>query len=134
MGQRSSSPAGARRGSVCRLTWKRKGPPRRVPCSEGVCMERTRIEVPLDRFGFAGVPMKVPGFDEAHELVPDIDNGYVFEKAPFQILRAWWMSATREPIYIHGPWGCGKTSSVEQFFARLNVPVVPIMGRDPMEK
>jgi cobaltochelatase CobS len=97
-------------------------------------MDRTRIEVPLDRFGFTGVPMTVPGFAETHELVPQIDPGYVFEKLPFQILRAWWMSATREPLYIHGPWGCGKTSSVEQFLARLNVPVVPIMGRDPMEK
>ena len=76
----------------------------------------------------------VPGLAEAHELVPEIDHGYVFEKTPLAILRAWWMSATREPLYIHGPWGCGKTSSVEQFFARLNVPVVPIMGRDPMEK
>ena len=97
-------------------------------------MERTRVEVALERFGFAGVPLTVRGFAEAHELVPEIDDGYVFEKAPLQILRAWWMSATREPLYIHGPWGCGKTSCVEQFFARLNVPVVPIMGRDPMEK
>ena len=96
-------------------------------------MERTRVEIALDRFGFAGVPLTVRGFAEAHELVPEIDNRYVFEKTPLQILRAWWMSATQEPLYIHGPWGCGKTSSVEQFFARLNVPVVPIMGRDPME-
>ena len=97
-------------------------------------MDRTRIDVALDHFGFAGVPLTVPGYAEAHELVPQVDEGYVFEKTPFQILRAWWMSPTREPLYIYGPWGCGKTSSVEQFFARLNVPVVPIMGRDPMEK
>ena len=97
-------------------------------------MERTRVEIPLDRFGFLGVPITVSGFAEPHELVPDVAQDYVFEKAPFQILRAWWMSATKEPLFIHGPWGCGKTSGVEQFFARLNVPVVPIMGRDPMEK
>ena len=97
-------------------------------------MDRMRMEVPLDRFGFAGVRITVPGFAETHELTPGIDAGYVFEKMSLQILRAWWMSATREPLYIHGPWGCGKTSSVEQFFARLNVPVVPIMGREPMEK
>jgi len=80
------------------------------------------------------VPISVSGFGEPHPLVPDVAQDYVFEKAPFQILRAWWMSGTREPLFIHGPWGCGKTSGVEQFFARLNVPVVPIMGRDPMEK
>jgi cobaltochelatase CobS len=97
-------------------------------------MERTRVEIPLDRFGFHGVPISVSGFGEPHPLVPDVAQDYVFEKAPFQILRAWWMSGTREPLFIHGPWGCGKTSGVEQFFARLNVPVVPIMGRDPMEK
>ena len=85
-------------------------------------MERTRVEVALDRFGFVGVPMTVPGFAEAHELVPEFDDGYVFEKTPFQMLRAWWMNATKEPLYIHGPWGCGKTSSVEQFFARLERP------------
>ncbi|MCK7500623.1 MAG: AAA family ATPase [Comamonadaceae bacterium] len=90
--------------------------------------------MPLDRFGFLGVPISVSGFGEPHPLVPDVAQDYVFEKAPFQILRAWWMSGTREPLFIHGPWGCGKTSGVEQFFARLNVPVVPIMGRDPMEK
>jgi cobaltochelatase CobS len=97
-------------------------------------MERTRVEIPLDRFGFHGVPISVSGFGEPHPLVPDVAQDYVFEKAPFQILRAWWMSGTREPLFIHGPWGCGKTSGVEQFFARLNVPVVPIRGRDPMEK
>ena len=97
-------------------------------------MERTRVEIPLDRFGFHGVPISVSGFGEPHPLVPDVAQDYVFEKAPFQILRAWWMSGTKEPLFIHGPWGCGKTSGVEQFFARLNVPVVPIMGRDPMEK
>lgn len=97
-------------------------------------MERMRVEVPLGRFGFAGVPLTVSGFAEPHELVPEVEDDYVFEKTPFQILRAWWMSGTKEPLYIHGPWGCGKTSGVEQFLARLNVPVVPIMGRDPMEK
>ena len=38
-------------------------------------MDRTRVEVPLDRFGFAGVPITVPGLAEAHELVPEIDPG-----------------------------------------------------------
>jgi cobaltochelatase CobS len=97
-------------------------------------MDNTQVEVSLSKFGFEGVPLTVIGFAEKHDLIPDIDDAYVFEKMPLQILRAWWMSGTKEPLYIHGPWGCGKTSSVEQFFARLNVPVVPIMGRDPMEK
>jgi hypothetical protein len=38
-------------------------------------MDRTRIDVALDHFGFAGVPLTVPGYAEAHELVPQIDEG-----------------------------------------------------------
>jgi cobaltochelatase CobS len=84
-------------------------------------------------FGF-NVNATTPGFDERCDLVPDVDDDYVFEKETLQTLRMWWMKGQKEPLYIFGPQGCGKTSLVEQFLARLNVPVIPIMGRDPMEK
>jgi cobaltochelatase CobS len=94
---------------------------------------RKAMQHPMSVFGF-NVNGTTPGFEERCDLVPDVDAGYVFEKQSLQTLRMWWMKGQKEPLYIFGSQGCGKTSLVEQFLARLNVPVIPIMGRDPMEK
>lgn len=94
---------------------------------------RTSVQVPMSVFGF-NVNVTTPGFEQSCDLVPELDTDYVFDKASLTTLRLWWMKGQKEPLYIFGPQGCGKTSLVEQFFARLNVPVIPIMGRDPMEK
>lgn len=90
--------------------------------------------IPMSAFGFAGTTVTTPGYADTHEFVPSLDDSYVFEKSSLMLLRAWWLSQTKEPLYISGPQGCGKTSIVEQFAARLNIPVISIMGRDPMEK
>jgi cobaltochelatase CobS len=97
-------------------------------------MSKTRVEVPMSKFGFEAVSVTTPGYAEAHELVPELEPDYVFEKKSLMLLRAWWLSGTKEPLYISGPTGCGKTSLIEQFAARLNIPMISIMGRDPMEK
>jgi cobaltochelatase CobS len=94
---------------------------------------RKAMQHPMAVFGF-NVNGTTPGFEVRCDLVPDVDAGYVFEKQSLQTLRMWWMKGQKEPLYIFGPQGCGKTSLVEQFLARLNVPVIPIMGRDPFEK
>jgi cobaltochelatase CobS len=88
---------------------------------------------PMSVFGF-NVNATTPGYEQRSDMVPDLDPDYVFEKESLTTLRMWWMKGQKEPLYIFGPQGSGKTSLVEQFLARLNVPVIPIMGRDPMEK
>jgi cobaltochelatase CobS len=93
-----------------------------------------QTQVPMSAFGFAGATVSTPGYVEGNDFVPPLDESYVFEKKSLMLLRAWWITPTREPLYITGPQGCGKTSIVEQFAARLNIPVISIMGRDPMEK
>ncbi len=90
------------------------------------------VHFPLQVFGLEG-DAPTPGYEARTELVPDVED-YVFDRKSLQILRAWWVSGTREPLFIYGPQGCGKTTLPEQFAARLNIPVLSIMGRERMEK
>jgi len=90
------------------------------------------VHFPLQVFGLEG-DAPTPGYQARTELVPDVED-YVFDRKSLQILRAWWVSGTREPLFIYGPQGCGKTTLPEQFAARLNIPVLSIMGRERMEK
>lgn len=75
-----------------------------------------------------------PGFADDHGspwLVP-IDPDYVFDNvdAMRMLQQAWareWerpVSRHRKGVYFFGPTGSGKTSFPEQFFARLNVPLL----------
>ena len=90
------------------------------------------VHFPLQVFGLEG-DAPTPGYPVRTELVPETED-YVFDRKSLQILRAWWVSGTREPLFIYGPQGCGKTTLPEQFASRLNIPVLSIMGRERMEK
>ena len=47
----------------------------------------------------------------------------------------WWETEnTAEPLYLSGPAGCGKTSGVMQFLARVNAPAVTLTCRRRMDK
>ena len=60
---------------------------------------------------------------------------YTFIPDVFEQLRLWWESADpREPLFISGPAGCGKTSMVMQFLARVNAPAVTLTCRRRMDK
>lgn len=53
----------------------------------------------------------------------------------FEQMRFWWESEdTAEPLCLSGPTGCGKTSTVMQFMARLNAPVIAMTCRRRMDK
>lgn len=66
-------------------------------------------------------------------LVP-VDPDYVFDNVEaMRLMHQVWVREWERPdgrhrkgIYFHGPTGSGKTSFVEQFFARLNVPLLRV--------
>lgn len=65
----------------------------------------------------------------------EIDDDYSFNPQFFEELRMWWETEnTAEPLYLSGPAGCGKTSGVMQFLARVNAPAVTLTCRRRMDK
>ena len=96
----------------------------------------------------AKVPARVFGFESDRNVlgfVPtelanglrniEIDPDYVFQPDAFERMRLWWEGeSTKEPLFISGPAGCGKTSMVMQFMARVNAPVVTLTCRRRMDK
>lgn len=83
-------------------------------------------------FGLASETM-IPGF-QASQLscaapaqIVRVDPCHVFDESFLQDLVLWWTwPDTRIPLYIAGPTGCGKTTSVLQFLARVHVPVISL--------
>ena len=83
-------------------------------------------------FGLASETM-IPGFQASQlscaapaQVVP-VDPCHVFDESFLQDLVLWWTwPDTRIPLYIAGPTGCGKTTSVLQFLARVHVPVISL--------
>ncbi len=74
-----------------------------------------------------GVPVPstvmVQGYEKRTETVPEIDPDYEF---PTEVLRDvinWHEAPTKDGILLFGPPGCGKTTALLQFAARLNIPV-----------
>lgn len=66
--------------------------------------------------------------------VPQVDPTHCFRKDSFCAMHAWWMLGKNDPLYIAGPTGSGKTSTVNQFCARLTLPVVNVMARPRMDR
>lgn len=76
--------------------------------------------------------MRVTGYVEATEYVPAVKDTYVFTREGLRALLAWWQfGAQADGIYCFGPPGCGKSEGLEQFCARLNIPMYEVtMHRD----
>lgn len=72
------------------------------------------------------------GFAEDTALCRPIDPDYVFDRQQLTNIQLWRDST--EPLYISGPTGCGKTTFVHQYCARLNIPLVELTGRPDAEK
>ncbi len=67
-------------------------------------------------------------------IVP-IDPAHSFDPDFFEALRLWWeWNDTRAPLYISGPTGCGKTSGVMQFLARVGARASTVTCRARMDK
>ena len=77
--------------------------------------ERFKINVPDT--------ITVRGYETRTENVPDIDLDYEFAPDILRDIYNWWNCETKDGIFLFGPHGCGKTTSITQFCARLNIPV-----------
>lgn len=76
----------------------------------------------------------IPGYSgtEGSPWLVHRDESYVFDCT--EAMRVMYLVWTREisrpdhrhrkGLFLHGPTGCGKTSFIEQFFARINVPLI----------
>lgn len=64
------------------------------------------------------------------------DSCQRFDAVQFESMRQWWEAKEQEEaLLVTGPCGCGKQAFLEQFLARVNVPVVRIAcGRAMMRK
>lgn len=88
--------------------------------------------IPAQNFGLAS-ETTIPGFQPLQLSPPApaqcvaVDLCHVFEESFLEDFALWWTwHDTRTPLYIAGPTGCGKTTSVLQFLARVNVPVISV--------
>lgn len=76
----------------------------------------------------------VTGWDAPTEATPVQDPHYLLPLWAADIVT--WLSmpaGDREPLYVYGPTGCGKTSCLKQIAARLNMPVYEITGHNRLE-
>src|SRR5690606_41277763 len=68
--------------------------------------------------------MKVPGFSQPTEHVPDLDSAYRFDReTTLAILAAF---AYNRRVMVQGYHGTGKSTHIEQVAARLNWPCVRV--------
>lgn len=71
------------------------------------------------------------GYAEPDQMVPQEDPNYLFPAWSSDI--AVWLADAREPLYLFGPTGCGKTSCIRQLARRINYPVYEITAHSRLE-
>lgn len=74
----------------------------------------------------AQMEVSEPSFD-----TPEIDPAYAFTSDQVRRLQTWWFGKVKKALFLTGPTGCGKTTLIEQFAARLgaDVMIVPCHGK-----
>ena len=70
------------------------------------------------------VDMEIPAFSQTHELVPDVDESYLFDHDTTLAILAGFRHNRR--VMIQGYHGTGKSTHIEQVSARLNWPCVRV--------
>jgi cobaltochelatase CobS len=68
--------------------------------------------------------MVVPGFSQSSELVPDLDEDYIFDRDTTLAILAGF--AYNRRVMIQGYHGTGKSTHIEQVAARLNWPCIRV--------
>lgn len=95
-----------------------------------------QVEFPVGKaFGFAGVPptLTATGFAKPGEFTPKLDPEYTFRRELVRDIRAFMMSGDTT-IQLIGYTGTGKSTSVEQYHAALNLPLLSVTANPDMLK
>lgn len=76
----------------------------------------------------------ITGWDAPTEATPVQNPHYLLPQWAMDII-TWLRMPTdeREPLYVYGPTGCGKTSCLKQIASKLNMPVYEITGHSRLE-
>ncbi len=74
----------------------------------------------------------ITGFESPTPYTPAIDQNYLFTDIARDLI-VWLRMEKPEPLYIHGASGTGKSSSIRQIAARINLPVYEITASERME-
>lgn len=83
------------------------------------------ISVAFPEFGVKGIPLD--GYDAPTPgYTPERTAGYRFRKDTFRELNAFATSQFYWAAKLEGEKGCGKTSAVREYCARLNIPLVMV--------
>ena len=82
------------------------------------------IELDVRQVFDIDVDLKVPGFSESNDYVPNIDDTYRFDKDTTLAILAGFSHNRR--VMIQGYHGSGKSTHIEQVAARLNWPCLRI--------
>lgn len=65
--------------------------------------------------------------------VPPIDHNYQFRKEVVREIRRWMVDGEGDVLLLWGPTGSGKTSAIEQYCARLGIPLFMAKGHHRFE-
>lgn len=95
--------------------------------------QKNLIDIPIgEAFGIAtAANATIKGMPAGHPYAPKRKD-YVFQRDVFRDMMAFWLSDERA-LKIQGDPATGKTSLVEQFHARLNMPLMIVSCNQSME-
>lgn len=77
--------------------------------------------------------MPLPAFSAPTAFVPSVRAEHVLPRWIHEVFLPWLGLRTGTPILVTGPTGCGKTSSIRQAAARLNLPVYECTAHSRLE-
>ena len=82
---------------------------------------------------FSGKPSgtRIRGYATPSVYTPATDHDYIFHESSRDVVV--WLLNPKEPLYVFGPTGCGKSTCIKQLAARLNYPVLEVTGHGRLE-
>lgn len=75
----------------------------------------------------------IEGYKQATPFVPSDEAGYQFSLELLCDLMVWYQGLSSDGLYVFGPTGCGKSSAITVFCARLNIPLYEKTMYDGLE-
>lgn len=73
----------------------------------------------------------ITGYENPCSYTPVLDPDYLFHESSRDVIV--WLMSSKEPFYLFGPTGCGKSSLIKQLAAKLNYPVFTVTGHSRLE-